>query len=202
MVRALLEGRKSQTRRIIKPLTKRHPLVNLKEHAVGEHKEHYSGRFDDPMSWGFVCADDGADMLLGQWLNLCPYGQPGDLLWVRETFKPIHSGDPSRGAEYRAERVKDDISWKPGIHMPRWASRLTLRITEIRVQRLKDIDGLDALAEGIDREFETAPWRTYLKLWNSIHGEGAWQQNPWVWAITFEVIKANVDQVLAQKVAA
>ena len=79
--------------------------------------------------------------------------------------------------------------------MPRWASRLTLVVTEVRRQRLRDIDGLDALAEGVTPEEGVAPWRLYMRLWNALHGEGAWQKNPDVVALTFTVHQANIDQV-------
>lgn len=84
MVRAILAGEKTQTRRVVKPLDKAHQIQNLETH--GRTPERYSGKFNDPASWGFPYAEDGEDMPLDSWAHLlCPYGQPGDRLWVRET---------------------------------------------------------------------------------------------------------------------
>lgn len=223
MIRALLEGKKTQTRRVVKPhFGKKYPILNLKEH--GQAKWNYSGRFNDPMSWGYPHAEDGEDMALGFWPELCPYGKTGDLLWVREScwwFKDEH--DPVLGyspptptiedVEFRADAEKSGRIWRSSIHMPRWASRLTLRITDVRVQRLQDISGDDAKAEGIPdvRDLtlgcgkahrDSIHRSAYLIIWESINGPDSWADDPWVWAISFEVIKANVDAVLAQKVAA
>lgn len=230
MVRALLDGRKTQTRRIVKPLSKRHPIVNLAEHGADIGLRTYSGRFNDPDSWGFIAAEDGADMVLADWPELCPYGKPGDLLWVRETWADLRGagfGAPfgyaastdSRGNEVRIEY---GIKWKPSIHMPRVASRLTLRITDVRVQRLQDISEEDAIAEGLERSgaldgqelyriprgplpagVRVEPFKPegqppipmYLLLWDQINGDGAAAGNPWVWALTFDVLRENVDKV-------
>lgn len=255
MIRALLDGRKTQTRRIVKPLSKRHPILNLKEH--GRDDGGCSGRFNDPSSWGFPYAEDGEDMALSDWVScLCPYGKPGDLLWVRETTtywerpdskesitpKANESNRPANGVRYQRwmERTmpKDDEmlgedfivykaddskvsigAWKhphpiydhcvgrfgktvTAIHMPRWASRLTLRITDVRVERLQEISIENAIAEGVGIRCDSAmAIMEYSLLWESIHGPRSWDQNPWVWAISFDVIKANVDRVLAQRTA-
>ncbi len=187
----------------------------------------------------------------------CPYGQVGDLLTVKEavylwcerrpngatpTGRPKWLYVPMREApiHYAADGPKpttDIVSpdtgnvwmWKHKVarFLPRWASRLTLRITDVRVQRLQDISHEDALAEGCrGRSYEQddgAPWckvcrttgwvrnscggetecgcvdggvREFRCLWESINRFGSWEENPWVWALTFEVIKANVDTVL------
>lgn len=209
MVRALLEGRKTQTRRAVKPLTKRHPIQNLAIDGVS-HDRNYSGKHDDPESWGFVAAEDGCDMALADWVGvLCPYGKPGDLLWVRETISRstttpgymAYSADDQlvydgeRGWPSSIERRKTIVS----IHMPRWASRLTLRITDVRVQRLADISEADAIAEGITLPpgpgYGPIVRSTFTVLWDSINGQGSFDSSPWIWALTFDVIKANVDQV-------
>ena len=158
MVRALLDGRKTMTRRL----------------AWREPRDPTTHRIADSY----------------QRPSLWQKTQVGDLLWVRETFAPKASGSyyfPSDtdGTVYH--------SWKSSIHMPRWASRLTLAVTAIKVEHLQAIDGIEALAEGIDREEGVAPWRIFMRLWNSIHGEGAWQLNPEVVAITFTVQRCNVD---------
>lgn len=161
-------------------------------------------------------------MALADWVScLCPYGKPGDLLWVRETHGfcpklPSMKRWSHTPEESRVFYATDGISltgphglWKPkmkpSIHMPRWASRLTLRITEVRVQRLQDISRGDAMDEGCTFQNMAAgpdPRQWYTDLWDSINGAGSWAANPWVWCVSFEVIKANVDTVLAQKVAA
>lgn len=193
MVRALLEGRKTQTRRVVKARRRDGSVYPAMHELVGEPEI-------------VVC---------------CPYGRPGDLLWVRETWGPCDGGFCYRASE--RECVKpDDGKWHSAIHMFRAASRLTLRITDVRVQRLRDICRDDAIAEGTD--FHKCPTRQtqtsidaqaaarsigmcahytaeidyvggYQWLWESINGPGSWSANPWVWALTFDVIKANVDQV-------
>lgn len=159
MVRALLDGRKTQTRRVIVP----------------------------------------------QPPQLCRYGVPGDLLYVREAHYIIgeHPGawPGSRWTHYRADasnNLNDPAQWsgpwKPGIHMPRHASRLTLRLTDVRVQRVQEISDEDAIAEGIPRAYPI-PKVEFQDLWDDINAARgyAWPTNPWVWALSFEVIKQNVD---------
>lgn len=140
----------------------------------------------------------------------CPYGQVGHYLWVREAWAPsvaIH-------CFYRAthEKILADDGWngpwKPGIHMHRYRSRITLKITRIRMEPLQSISDSDALGEGIERDTSDISLVTqhlvngsihcdrYARLWDSIHGVGAWAKNPMVWAINFEVIKKNIDEVL------
>jgi hypothetical protein len=134
--------------------------------------------------------------------DACPYGQPGDLLWVRETHRKIigQSGGWIE-TDYRAtyqhgERLGDHLGvkpkWTPSIFMPRAASRITLRITEVRVERLHDISPEDAAAEGWAGPDEANsiasayPIGWYARLWESINGAGSWDLNPWVWAVSFE----------------
>lgn len=256
MVRAILAGEKTQTRRVVKPaFGVKHPILNLAEH--GETNGKYSGKHNDPASWGYPFAEDGADIpLMGYgWENLlCPYGQVGDQLWVRETHSIVrYSLDYETGNEASFEKwdsdlygppedalkrdprgghcalvcyaadgedknptelyshtgingkvlVKQEIDWKPSIFMPRWASRITLGITGIRVERLQDISHDDAIAEGIKRAqvgklvtFEVPdtdieklhPVVAYEQLWESINGKGSWDVNPWVWVIEFKRI--------------
>jgi hypothetical protein len=178
MIRALLAGRKTQTRRVVKPaFGKNRPIVNLKEEGNGD----YSGRFNDPDSWGYPYAEDGVnDMPLSWWLELCPYGQPGDLLWVREEHYRFGHWEPVPGIKTKTGRMKwrfvdhhvvmrdePPVEFRKGRHhkdpstpawhkrlarfMPRQFSRLTLELTGVRVERLQDISAEDALAEGIAR---------------------------------------------------
>ena len=158
MVRALLDGSKTQTRRVIKP---RH-LAFFNQNAAA---------------------------MLNDWNERpLPYGKPGDRLWVRETWHDASSSLHSC-ALYRADGI--DLhwdKWTPSIHMPRWASRITLEITSVRVERLQDISEADAQAEGITSAecLECDGFvNAFSKLWEQINGPGSWDANPWVWAIEF-----------------
>lgn len=145
----------------------------------------------------------------------CPYGQPGDWLWVRETWAgPLadadewdETNDPGelenpRFCEYAAdggpkpEYLNADENmvcrWTSSIHMPRWASRITLEITGVRVERLQGISRGDAMAEGcpfpnMAKGGDPCGW--YAELWESINGPGSWAANPWVWVIEFKRVK-------------
>jgi hypothetical protein len=143
--------------------------------------------------------------------RLCPYGQAGDRLWVRETWAP--DADIPNGTIYRADPggdyqdTSDGFKWHPSIHMHRWRSRITLEIADVRVERLQDINGQDSIAEGIKRHItglegctistfqdyltgatDRAARQSYQTLWESINGPGSWAANPWVWVITFQRI--------------
>lgn len=176
MVRAILDGSKTQTRRAMKlqPADDIHPvsLPNRKYMGWESSLRHAHGTTT---------------------VHLCPYGVPGDRLWVRETWQQhLGNGGDSRFATYRATDPEGAGPWRPSIFMPRWVSRILLEITDVRVQRLQEISGSDALAEGIERPHspdpttvaELAVWR-FRQLWESINGTGSWDANPWVWAIAF-----------------
>lgn len=193
MVRALLDGRKTLTRRVAKLTANAH----VKE--VGGHRRWHPG-------------DPEAKLA-------CPYGQPGEHLWVRETcfindFRGVKIPESERTdcqVVYKADPLQDWegeqslIVWRPSIHMPRWASRITLEITGVRVERLWAISVDDVVAEGCPRvpvrlnsrpdyqsELEDARSATvsgYRSLWESIDGPGSWCENPWVWVVEFKVIK-------------
>jgi hypothetical protein len=210
MVRALLEGRKTQTRRVIKP----QPTVDGGADDSGygrdwwlEWKSHESGFYPEELA------------------RLCPYGKPGDLLWVRETWihgyefdandMPIYDGEELREKTwYRASDPElrwadhDSTPWKPSIHMPRWASRLTLELTEVRVERLWDISYSSMEAEGcLPSNICGGSWTVlrdeYWKpLWESINGPASWDANPWVWVLTFRVHQQNVDDFIKSREAA
>ena len=142
----------------------------------------------------------------------CPYGQVGDVLWVRETWSKLNSqyvykadynnGIPANEIELSDGSIIDYAKWKPSIHMPKEACRIRLKIKSVRVERLSDISEQDAIAEGI--ELIGSRWKQYLKtrldktvenpkysyitLWESINGAMSWEKNPWVWVIEFERI--------------
>ena len=177
MVRALLDGSKTQTRRAVK-LTE-------------------SGRVKEPGGYRRWYPADKQAVLA------CPYGIPGGHLWVREAhwwFKDEH--DPVTGyyppkltsddVEYRADGDDGRTVWRPSIHMPRWASRITLEITGVRVERLHDISWGDAMAEGCpfpNMAQGDDPRKWYADLWNSISGPGSWDANPFVWVVEFKRVE-------------
>lgn len=205
-VSGILEGRKTQTRRIIKGFPSQ------------ENDSEISWKFGDGHSgvgwywWETEYPDDGA------WFEKCPYGITGDRLWVRERFALEYSGpggsrvdaryadglskqrDLMDRVQYPVERldwIREPAKWKPSIHMPRWASRLTLEITEIRVERVQDISTADCKAEGIQvdeqnhviRPDDDINWggadAEFAALWNETNGKGAWERNDWCWILTF-----------------
>jgi hypothetical protein len=223
MVRALLAGTKTQTRRVVKPqppeiLPAYAPKVYWP--ARDRHMTHGDPdgaaylQFESPGDY------DGAHVMRGGFGFRCPYGQPGDRLWVRETWDFIPEGDPGTpscaGIRYWADAGyelrtppsnynpmlygKERV--RPSIHMPRWASRITLEVTAVRVERLQDISEADALAEGVTPKWEPGcsgrlmealggfsfrpAASAYAELWEQINGPGSWDANPWVWAIEFK----------------
>jgi len=141
--------------------------------------------------------------------------KPGDRLWVRETWKLVHSADPSQGARYRADVGRDDTVWRPSIHMPRWASRITLLVDAVRFERLQLITEDDCIAEGIEPLRGSGPnfytvdmpdgWAfsqptarpCFEQLWRALHGPKSWESNPDLVAITFRPVAGNIDQVSA-----
>jgi hypothetical protein len=193
MVRALLAGEKVQTRRILKP------------QPIGDDICVYLGSG----CYGFA-APDGTH-LSGDYNAKFDVG---DVLWVRETWHGMLDWDRAKPSEMPMQYVRyaadDCISHsfgkkRPAIFMPRWASRLTLTVTDVRVQRLQDVSEEDARAEGVPCDFYEAaklngsgsPWRLgFAYLWNSINGDGAFEANPWAVAVTFTVDRRNVDEVV------
>ena len=206
MVRTILDGRKTQTRRVMKVQPWPDALVTVEhyhETVIDRHGDMQPGKEIFGAHW-----DDGEYGLR------CPYGAPGDLLWVREAWRAWSQYDdwpPSRlppgvDVQYIADASAPWASrYRHTRFMPRWASRITLRITDIRVERLQDISEDDARAEGAmwhdGGTIGHSGWRhdfsdvhadarsSFARLWNKINGPGAWDANPWVWAISFERIK-------------
>lgn len=246
MIRALLDGRKTQTRRVLKPQPTAYP----------DGPSFSWGKFVGlwPDDWfGYGGEIDGA----------LPY-QPGDRLWVRETYFQRGHWEPVKGkltgqgrqkwafipvddvvafdppSDFRKGRHHRDpstVAWhkRLGRFMPRWASRLTLIVTDVRVECLRNISAQDAIAEGVvwqaptEADFEWAkdheeeyghpvemegvwtvpgakgackgdvwgctPEQSYRFLWNAINGAGAWYKNPWVVAVSFDVIRNNIDMI-------
>lgn len=186
MVRALLNGTKTQTRRIIKdPPPKETEEVSPYYHP-SNRTHHYA--------YGQV--ENGSYMIL-DWDKACPYGDVGDRLYVRETWSTHACFDEispaaltTRSIHYWADGAITTGKGRPSIHMPRWASRILLEIVSVRVERLQDISESDAEAEGIDfmRQIPDADEtltavELYEILWEAINGPGSWAANPWVWVV-------------------
>ncbi|ECA4935712.1 hypothetical protein ELO64_20430 [Salmonella enterica subsp. enterica serovar Chester] len=200
MVNAILSGRKTQTRRPIK----------WKQTRFTEIAERDDGSL---WPWAEDC-ERGGDI----WFA-CPYGEIGDRIWVRETWQVIHDHiDESSHVEYRtyapsipkekdrywhtvyAEHFGDEsredrgFPWRPAIHMPRWASRILLEITDVRVERLRDLSEEDAKSEGIipSAGGVLPGWEyriNFRDLWMDIYGTDNWEANPWVWVIEFKRVE-------------
>ncbi|WP_337038765.1 hypothetical protein [Enterobacter roggenkampii] len=124
----------------------------------------------------------------------CPFGAVGDRIWVRETFSPVPDHEEPAGCSailYAADGNGPYGKWVPSIHMPRWASRITLEITGVRVERLNSISDSDASKEGCciaDMESGDCLSDVFARLWTSIYGDESWKVNPWVWVIEFKVV--------------
>lgn len=219
MVRAILSGQKTQTRRALK-----YQPIRCTELPVILFPQ---SRDESITQTGFIWPNAKEQIL-----SRCPYGQPGDRLWVRETWR-IGAWDESRGAvaidykadghcrrdwieigygndgaeferywiqstddagkagfrldengEYKWEPGQSPCRWRQSIHMPRWASRILLEVTGVRVERLQDIGQGDACEEGRPAPYEPIGW--FQQTWETINGAGSWDANPFVWAIEFK----------------
>jgi len=206
MVRAILAGRKTVTRRVVKP----QPAPNS-PHDGGTkwvHDAHKGLHIPCGTVWHLTVEEK---------MGLrCPYGEPGDRLWVRETWVPLVGEDfpdgmpnvvyrahgwrieSEYGGEDRHGRPREVSRWRPSIHMPRWASRLTLEVVSVRVERLHDITEEDARAEGVEAKrgagaavIQAGPVHLshvvgFRELWCDINGAESWDANPWVWRVELD----------------
>lgn len=202
-VQTILNGNKTQTRRPVKPQPpgpEFRPLT-LADSTAKEDRKRIGACHWARMNGFEIVEDQGIYFR-------CPYGLPGDRLWVRESFREYDmSGDKmilhcepwEFGYEYKADAPVDLFMnrysrWKSSIHMPRHASRITLAIKNIRLERLQDITESDAEAEGFtgehraDRDMDARD--EFSLAWMQIHGFGSWDSNPWVWAIEFRRVEA------------
>lgn len=204
MVRAILDGRKTQTRRTAKPQPDEDGLVKV-----------INGPWVDTSERNYRC----------------PFGDVGDRIWVRETFQgPLfdyeqmeayledssrfekpefcqYAADGGHRPEYQDADDNLRHGWRPSIHMPRWASRILLEITNVRMERLNSIHDVDAMREGIQNLTTCShadfgipgvvnaqhPVRAFQLLWESIYGADNWKANPWVWVIEFKVVNCGGD---------
>ncbi|HHL7625617.1 TPA: hypothetical protein ACQ82S_004210 [Klebsiella pneumoniae] len=192
MVRAILDGRKTQTRRIIKDCTvgrdQISKFIQIEKKFIG-------------------CYPEDVPELIRE---CCPYGVPGDSIWVREAFRVHSRATDVATLVYKASernswteqthRVPVAVcnkpatpeKWTPSLHMPRWASRILLEITGVRVERLRSMSQDDARAEGVIAA--SGPMEAGLafrELWDSIYGEESWKANPWVWVIEFKRVEGG-----------
>ncbi|HIG3590509.1 TPA: hypothetical protein ACYE2S_002565 [Klebsiella pneumoniae] len=202
MVLAILDGRKTQTRRPIK-------WKQTRFTEIGER--------EDGSKWPW---SEDAEHACDFW-HPCPFGAVGDRIWVRETFCTVDDTQYGGGkwVDYRATpkfeashpagwdcapNDAEALKWRPSIHMPRWASRILLEITDVRVERLNAISQEDAQAEGMeltgwrptysdpDSGGEVlTPYDNFAQLWESIYGEESWKANPWVWVIEFKRVEGG-----------
>ncbi|MEI7341242.1 hypothetical protein WCT87_07115 [Pectobacterium brasiliense] len=228
MVRAILSGQKTQTRRALRIQPKECNHTHWPEHPNSEWK-------NDDKGWSCAVCGNGVSLTKRDVKGItCPFGKVGDRLWVRETWQVIHDYTDEYGnvderrfarsipkqrgnywhpvyAERFGSENRDDrgFPWRPAIHMPRWASRITLEITDVRVERLSDISEEDCWAEGIDEidgRFENVEIidmaiklgcciedakPMFALLWQSIYGAESWDANPWVWVIEFKRMEAT-----------
>lgn len=213
MVKAILAGTKTQTRRMIKTqppgwatfVQEIKSLLHCKPgwHPIGIFQWSEEQTPGEPLKslrrWPYN-NDEERDYAIP-----CPYGQRGDRLWVRETFGitrctdhgwnhgmfrgPLPKEKPANYFPYYRATHNGVGNWRPSIHMPRWASRITLEITGVRVERLQDISRGDAMDEGCpfpNMAQGDDPRKWYADLWNSINGPGSWDATPWVWVIEFK----------------
>ncbi|HBQ2304715.1 TPA: morphogenetic protein [Klebsiella pneumoniae] len=183
MVRAILDGRKTQTRRPVK-----FPVL------------------DKNLGCELAGNELAGELSAGNYLNSA-FGKPGDRIWVRETWARYNIDQNSHDIAYRATTPADwpeEGRWRPSIHMPRWASRILLEITDVRVERLNAISQEDAQAEGMELtgwrptysdpdsggEVMT-PYDNFAELWSSIYGDESWNANGWVWVIEFKRVEGG-----------
>ena len=183
MVRAILAGTKTQTRRVVKQDLQR--LGDGDWYAFDHRGINYrvNARHTTVAAWANL-------------LQFCPYGQPGDRLWVREahSIRVLPSAHAPDGLVWHREsdigrQWDGEIRWKPSIHMPRWACRILLEIVSVRVERLQAISRGDAMAEGCpfpNMADGPDPTQWYADLWQQINGPGSWDANPWVWVVEFK----------------
>ncbi|ENM5750388.1 hypothetical protein V4V53_002135 [Vibrio mimicus] len=211
MVKALMAGDKVVTRRPV------YPQPEPSDYGYDWWPSKKFGSMVQVSGFEKIDCDYKRDLVEEMARDACPIANIGDLIYVRETFRLFNHSDecgcsdycscpPSGTPVYFANCGGDSESkWKPSIHMPRAASRLTLKVTNVRIERVQDITEEQAIKEGINKHnqlpafkspigYHTSPVYAFEELWNSIYGN--WEENPYVWVIEFEVIHQNVDKYL------
>ena len=203
MVRAILDGRKTQTRRTIKPQPKEGKHIAV---TTGE-------KVDEEKQFGVMY--HRKDTLVD--FHKCPYGNPGDFLWVRESFYRAFADTPNNyEVAYKADYGPDPsfstkTGWKPSIHMPKPVARIWLRIKKVLIEKAQSISPRDCIEEGIEpagayiantdsyslyRNYITGgatsePTESFKTLWIEINGAESWKSKPWVWVVEFEILSTN-----------
>jgi hypothetical protein len=208
MVRAILAGRKTQTRRVCKSVLGIGQITELERSTT----PHYDWIFRDKrMRWN--------DLRHDEMLERCPHGAPGDRLWVRETWAwpgeehvlyraDEHARDFKRRCD--ADPMMPQWTWSPSIHMPRELSRITLEVTDVRVERVRSISEADCIAEGLALHPTADGWPSpalvgslfdevhdaYQNLWDSINAKRGycWEKNPWVWVVEFKAANETAQE--------
>lgn len=194
LVRAILAGQKTQTRRVVKGVGHDNCI------ALRKPSKTKAGVFTHAMD--------------APKLGMCPWGQPGDRIYVRETWRGVVNIAPPgsyeyavaryvpdqehcRRVEYAATQEADGEPWRPAIHMPKWAARIWLEVTGVRVERLQQITEADCIAEGAPGghgaiggyHYNTTPLEQFRNIWESTGGD--WDANPWVWVVDFKVLSTT-----------
>ncbi|HBR1513908.1 TPA: hypothetical protein L9L67_003435 [Klebsiella quasipneumoniae subsp. quasipneumoniae] len=213
MVRAILDGRKTQTRRImtVQSESSEFGLRYIAESSLAKEVGMY-----------FWSQSDACGMKARSKPFACPYGKPGDRIWVREAFRVHSRATDVATLVYKASernswteqthrvpvafcnKPATPEKWTPSLHMPRWASRILLEITDVRVERLNAISQEDAQAEGMELTGwrptysdpdsggkVMTPYDNFAELWSSIYGDESWKANPWVWVISFKRVEGG-----------
>lgn len=228
MVRAILDGRKTQTRREVKLKLDIARLATTYDWATSLAANHYQGLTEEQIQQKAESLRGVIHPVIlgnGQMVSIiCPHGKPGDRIWVREAFRVHSRATDVATLVYKASernswteqthRVPVAVcnkpatpeKWTPSLHMPRWASRILLEITDVRVERLNAISQEDARAEGIIdggclncgepepcgcANPEPDATDAFAYLWQSIYGQESWNANPWVWVIEFERVEGG-----------
>ena len=196
MVQAIIEGRKTMTRRVMKP----------QPYPVTSHGASVENYFE----WD--ASKKATDLPIQEWTALCPYGKVGDILWVREKTCYVmleHAHDLLEGFKEKRQIIygtdfhedwmdyakeKYSYQWKPSLFMPKSACRIFLEITDIRVERLQDISGVDAVKEGFGLLPENGiSQQSFFNLWEILNGKQSLYANPWVWVVSFKRIEKPVN---------
>lgn len=219
MVQALVYGLKTVTRRPVEPW--RLPVeCNFQDERYPESK--YMSTANNHNRWGFGVFGETPEAAMenynGEYSSCAPYNK-GDLIWVRETFQAYVDENEYLDADFKTgkgvtvsypatdelveivdmETGNSSYRKRPSIHMPRWASRLTLRVTDVRCEKVQQVTDYSAAKEGFSLSYKpsssTSPLNRFKEMWDNIYKN--WDENPWVWVIEFEVIQKNVDEVTA-----
>jgi hypothetical protein len=204
MVRAILDGKKTQTRRVVSPIQVPYKL----DEPIGE--DTWAAVAQNSVRYGFCVFGKTAESVAKQ--TFCPICSVGDRLYVREAWAKLedNTNNNIKGMVYRASEIDfygnddehiwaDDIKWKPSIHMPKKNTRIWLEVTGVRCTRLQDISAMDCIAEGIERstaidvhDRTVEEINKYREVWDSLNAKRGygWDKNPWVWVIEFKKVLA------------